>query len=57
MKETNRRSYCSTEELKLSLFQYIKGYYNNKRPHSANNMLSPDEKEDLYSNGTLSAIK
>jgi putative transposase len=57
LEETNRRSYYSTEELKLSLFQYIEGYYNKKRPHSANNMLSPDEKEALCSIGTLSTIK
>ena len=57
LEETNRRNYCSTEELKLSLFQYIDGYYNKKRSHSANNILSPDEKEALCSKRSLSTIK
>jgi putative transposase len=56
LEETNRRSYCSSAELKLSLFQYIDGYYNKKCPHSANNMLSPDEKGALCSSGILSII-
>ena len=44
-------------ETKTASFQYIDGYYNKKCPHSANNMLSPDEKGALCSNGILSAIK
>ena len=31
--------------MKQSLFSYIEGYYNKKRPHEANGGLSPDEKE------------
>lgn len=40
--ETNRRTYSSFDELKLSIFQYIHGFYNSFRPHSHNNGLSPD---------------
>ena len=43
--EVYRRSFSSLEDLNLSLFEYIEGFYNRRRPHSANNFLSPDEKE------------
>ncbi len=43
--ETNRRTYSSFDELKLSIFQYINGFYNSFRPHSHNNGLSPDQAE------------
>lgn len=43
--ETNRRTYSSFDELKLSIFQYIHGFYNSFRPHSHNNGLSPDQAE------------
>ncbi len=46
--ETNRRTYHSMQELHLSVFQYIEGFYNSKRPHGSLGMLTPDEKEDLY---------
>ena len=46
--ETGRRVFCSMSELKLALFRYIEGYYNPRRPHSANGNLSPDEKEAIY---------
>ncbi len=42
---TNRRTYSSFDELKLSIFQYIHGFYNSFRPHSHNNGLSPDQAE------------
>ena len=48
--ETNRRSYSSLEDLQLSLFKYINGFYNSIRPHSHNNDLSPDKKETLFFN-------
>lgn len=48
LEETNRRTYYNKEQLILSLFEYIEGFYNNRRPHSANNMLSPNQKEKLY---------
>ncbi len=31
--------------MKQSLFSYIEGYYNKKRPHEVNGGFSPDEKE------------
>ena len=34
--ETNRRIYSSLNELQLSLFKYINGFYNSLRPHSHN---------------------
>lgn len=45
LEELNRKSFSSLDELNLSLFEYIEGFYNRKRPHSANDLLSPDEKE------------
>lgn len=44
--ELNRRSFSSLQQLKLSLFEYIESFYNRKRPHSANDFLSPNEKEE-----------
>ncbi|MBV1683928.1 IS3 family transposase [Eubacterium callanderi] len=46
--ETSRKSYHSLQELQLSIFEYIEGYYNSKRPHLSLNMLTPNEAEDLY---------
>jgi len=46
--ELDRRKYSCIEDLKLSLFQFIVGFYNSIRPHSANDMLSPDEKEASF---------
>lgn len=43
--ETNRRKYSNFEELKLSIFQYIHGFYNSFRPHSHNNGMTPNEAE------------
>lgn len=48
MEETNRRSYHSFEELSLSLFEYINGFYNSVRPHSHNNGLSPNQAESKF---------
>jgi putative transposase len=46
--ELNRRVFNSLLELNLSLFEYVEGFYNKRRPHSANSLLSPDEKESLF---------
>ena len=46
--ETNRRTYHSLAELQLSVFEYIEGYYNSKRPHGTLGMLTPNEAEALY---------
>jgi len=49
IEELNRKTYNNKTELDISLFEYIEGFYNSKRPHSANNMLSPNQKDKLYS--------
>ncbi|HCI60230.1 MAG TPA: hypothetical protein DE313_05400 [Ruminococcus sp.] len=46
--ETDRKSYCSFQELSLSLFEYINGFYNPLRPHSHNNGLSPNQAEHYF---------
>lgn len=46
--ETDRRNYSSHNELKLSLFSYIEGFYNSMRPHSHNDGLSPNQKEAIF---------
>lgn len=46
--ELNRRSFSNISILKLALFEYIEGFYHRFRPHSFNNMLSPDQKEILF---------
>lgn len=46
--ETDCKCYRSLQELQLSIFEYIEGYYNSKRPHGTLNMLTPNESEDLY---------
>ena len=43
--ETDRRTYSSFDELKLSIFEYIHSFYNSFRPHSHNNGLSPNHAE------------
>ena len=48
LKELNRQTFCTKAQLELSLFEYIECFYNSKRHHSANNMLSPNQKEKLY---------
>lgn len=46
--ETNRRRFEDEEEVREAVFKYIEGHYNPRRPHGANDMLSPDEKEDRF---------
>lgn len=46
--ETYRKSYSSFQELNLSLFEYINGFYNSVRPHSHNNGLSPNQAEHVF---------
>lgn len=48
LEELNRQTFYTKAQLKLSLFEYIEIFYNSKRPHSANGMLSPNQKEKLY---------
>ena len=46
--ETNRKTYHSLKELQLSVFEYIEGFYNSRRPHGTLGMLTPNEKEELF---------
>ena len=43
--EVNRKSYASFADLKLSLFEYINGFYNSVRTHSHNNGLTSNQAE------------
>ena len=47
-REINRRTYHSIQEVQLSCFEYIEQFYNNYNPHSANNGLTPNQKEKNY---------
>jgi len=44
----NRKTYHYFQELKLSIFEYIEGYYNSKRLHPTFGMLTPNEKEEYF---------
>ncbi len=46
--ETNRRTYHTFDELRLSVFEYIEGYYNSRRPHGSLGYLTPNEAESAY---------
>lgn len=48
--EVHRKSYHSLHDLELSIFEYIEGFYNSKRPHASLGMLTPNEKEKLFRN-------
>ena len=41
-------SFTSFSDLKLRLTEYIDLFYNRRRPHSANNFLTPAETEEAY---------
>ena len=46
--EINRRKFSGIEEVKSSVFNYIEGFYNPRRPHGANDGLSPNEREAKF---------
>ena len=46
--ETNRRTYHTFNGLYLSVFKYIEGYYNSRRPHGSLGCLTPNEAETAY---------
>lgn len=48
LEETNRRTYHTLQELHLSIFEYIEGYYNSRRPHGSLGYMTPNEKEDVF---------
>ncbi len=47
-REINRRRFSSIQEVQLSCFEYINQFYNNYNPHSANNGLTPNQKEENF---------
>lgn len=47
-REINRIAYHSIQEVQLSCFEYIEQFHNNYNPHSANNGLTPNQKEENY---------
>ena len=46
--ETNCRTYYNLTDLQVSLFEYIEGFYNVKRPHSAIHFLTPADFESIF---------
>jgi len=48
LEEINQNTYSSFADLKSSLFEYIDGFYNSKRPHSTIDFLSPNDFESAY---------
>lgn len=46
--ETDRRYYKTFKDLRLSVFQYIDGYYNSRRPHSSLDYMTPLAFEKKY---------
>lgn len=48
LEETNRRIFKNYEDLHLSIFSYIDGYYNSKRPHTTLGLLTPNQYEQNY---------
>lgn len=46
--KTNRRVYYTQEELYFDIFNYIEGFYNNKRPHGTLGNYTPNEYEERY---------
>ena len=45
--EVYQTTYISFEQARISLFQYIEGWYNRKRIHGSINYLTPEECEQL----------
>ena len=48
--ETNRHNFRTYTELHQSVFEYIEGFYNTRRPHGSLGYLTPNEMENLYWN-------
>ena len=46
--ETDRRSFRTLQELRMSLFRYIDGFYNSRRPHGSLSYLTPNQAEDRF---------
>ena len=43
-----RKIYSTREEARIDIFNYIELFYNSKRKHGSNNLLSPVEYENRY---------
>ena len=48
LEETNRKTYHTFDELHRSIFEYIEGFYNSRRPHGSLGYLTPNEMESAY---------
>jgi len=46
--ENNRRTFHTYAELHKSVFEYIEGFYNPRRPHCSLGYMTPDEVEAVY---------
>lgn len=46
--ETNQRTYHTFKELHLSVFEYMEGFYNSRKPHGSLGYLTPNEMESAY---------
>lgn len=46
--ETNRRNFRTYRDLYHSVFQYIEGFYNSRRPHGSLGYLTPNEMEATF---------
>ncbi|WP_442877883.1 IS3 family transposase, partial [Anaerotignum sp.] len=44
----NRRNFRTYRDLYHSVFQYIEGFYNSRRPHGSLGYLTPDEMEATF---------
>lgn len=48
LRQINRHHYQSIRQVRQACFEYIEHFYNNYNPHSANNGLTPNQKEEDY---------
>lgn len=46
--ESNQKNYHSLQALQLSVFEYIKGFYNSRSLHGFLGILTPIEKKELF---------
>ena len=53
----NRRSFHTQAEARMAIFQFIEGWYNPRRPHSALGYLSPNDYERSAAKETPRAVR
>jgi len=51
----HHHQFATRQEARLAIFEYIEGYYNRKRRHSALGYLTPYQYENLLYNQTVAA--